>query len=52
MPHKRHDRVLPRKVLEGPLCDSVEVEAFLVAFGDHDDPLPETVKVLDEIVTE
>jgi transcription initiation factor TFIID subunit 13 len=28
------------------------VEAFLLAFGDNDYPLPETVRVLDEIVTD
>lgn len=28
------------------------VEAFLVAFGDNDDPLPETIRVLDEIITD
>lgn len=28
------------------------VEAFLYAFGDDINPLPETVKVLDEIITE
>lgn len=29
-----------------------EVEAFLLAFGDNDYPLPETVRVLDEIITD
>ncbi|KAJ4378381.1 hypothetical protein N0V86_006082 [Didymella sp. IMI 355093] len=29
-----------------------EVQAFLLAFGDNDYPLPETVRVLDEIVTD
>lgn len=28
------------------------MEAFLLAFGDNDYPLPETVRVLDEIVTD
>ncbi|KAH9881563.1 hypothetical protein IAQ61_000289 [Plenodomus lingam] len=28
------------------------VEAFLLAFGDNDYPLPETVRVLDEIITD
>jgi hypothetical protein len=32
--------------------DKYAVESFLVAFGDDDQPLPDTVKVLDEIVTE
>lgn len=32
--------------------DTQTVEAFLIAFGDDDHPLPETVKCLDEIVTE
>jgi len=32
--------------------DRSSVEAFLIAFGDDDQPLPETVKVLDEIITE
>jgi transcription initiation factor TFIID subunit 13 len=32
--------------------DTETVEAFLIAFGDDDHPLPETVKCLDEIVTE
>lgn len=29
-----------------------DLTAFLIAFGDSDSPLPETVKVLDEIVTD
>jgi transcription initiation factor TFIID subunit 13 len=29
-----------------------QVEAFLLAFGDNDYPLPETVRVLDEIITD
>ena len=28
------------------------MEAYLFAFGDDRHPLPETVKVLDEIITE
>lgn len=32
--------------------DRLQVEAFLLAFGDNDYPLPETVRVLDEIVTD
>jgi len=28
------------------------VEAFLLAFGDNDYPLPETIRVLDEIITD
>ena len=34
------------------LFDTSSVEAFLLAFGDNDYPLPETVRVLDEIVTD
>ncbi|KAF3011274.1 Transcription initiation factor TFIID subunit 13 [Curvularia kusanoi] len=34
------------------LFDRRSVEAFLLAFGDNDYPLPETVRVLDEIVTD
>lgn len=34
------------------LFDHPQVEAFLLAFGDNDYPLPETVRVLDEIVTD
>lgn len=29
-----------------------DLEAFLLAFGDNDRPLPETVRVLDEIITD
>jgi len=41
----------------GPVRETVAdrcsaVEAYLIAFGDDMQPLPETVKVLDEIVTE
>lgn len=35
-----------------PLFNRPQVEAFLLAFGDNDYPLPETVRVLDEIVTD
>lgn len=28
------------------------VEAYLIAFGDDRNPLPETVRILDEIITE
>lgn len=31
---------------------AITVEAYLFAFGDDRHPLPETVKVLDEIITE
>ena len=34
------------------LFDRPQVEAFLLAFGDNDYPLTETVRVLDEIVTD
>lgn len=34
------------------LSNTNTVEAFLIAYGDDDHPLPETVKVLDEIITE
>ena len=37
---------------KGPQFASGELEAYLTAFGDDDSPLPETVKVLDEIVTD
>ncbi|OAL48547.1 TFIID-18kDa-domain-containing protein [Pyrenochaeta sp. DS3sAY3a] len=29
-----------------------DLEAFLLAFGDNDYPLPETIRILDEIVTD
>lgn len=47
-------RIVPR-VPKSPgslTFDKKTVEAFLVAFGDDDSPLPETIKVLDEIVTD
>ena len=45
---------LPRAPLP---CDQIllthsSVEAFLLAFGDNDYPLPETMRVLDEIITD
>ena len=41
------------KTREGLTCISrYTVEAYLFAFGDDRHPLPETVKVLDEIITE
>jgi transcription initiation factor TFIID subunit 13 len=48
---KRKDRILPR-VPGTSLLTPHSVEAFLLAFGDNDYPLPETVRVLDEIVTD
>lgn len=50
----RHDQPGPRKLKRKGTTnfDYPSVEAFLVAFGDDDNPLPETVKVLDEIITE
>lgn len=46
-------RIKPRvPVRPYALLTQKEVEAFLIAFGDDDRPLPETVKILDEIVTE
>lgn len=50
------DRTLPRRHLRVPQRQPTDhgktVEAYLIAFGDDMHPLPETVKVLDEIVTE
>lgn len=37
---------------KGQQFPTSDLEAYLVAFGDDRDPLPETVKVLDEIVTD
>ncbi|OCK85377.1 TFIID-18kDa-domain-containing protein [Lepidopterella palustris CBS 459.81] len=37
---------------KGQQFPTTDLEAYLVAFGDDRDPLPETVKVLDEIVTD
>ncbi|KAF2185653.1 TFIID-18kDa-domain-containing protein [Zopfia rhizophila CBS 207.26] len=37
---------------KGQQFPTSDLEAFLVAFGDDDHPLPETVKVLDEIITD
>jgi transcription initiation factor TFIID subunit 13 len=37
---------------KGQQFPTSDLEAFLVAYGDDDHPLPETVKVLDEIITD
>ncbi|KAF2461351.1 transcription initiation factor IID, 18kD subunit-domain-containing protein [Lineolata rhizophorae] len=37
---------------KGQQFPSSDLEAYLVAFGDDYDPLPETVRVLDEIITD
>ncbi|KAF2625241.1 TFIID-18kDa-domain-containing protein [Macroventuria anomochaeta] len=37
---------------KGQQFPTQDLEAFLLAFGDNDFPLPETVRVLDEIVTD
>ncbi|KAF2202460.1 TFIID-18kDa-domain-containing protein [Delitschia confertaspora ATCC 74209] len=37
---------------KGQQFPTSDLEAFLIAFGDDDNPLPETVKVLDEIITD
>ncbi|EON62884.1 hypothetical protein W97_02109 [Coniosporium apollinis CBS 100218] len=37
---------------KGQQFPTADLEAYLVAFGDDRNPLPETVKVLDEIVTD
>ncbi|KAF9693894.1 hypothetical protein EKO04_008249 [Ascochyta lentis] len=42
----------PRLKKPRPPSDLPPVEAFLLAFGDNDYPLAETVRVLDEIVTD
>jgi transcription initiation factor TFIID subunit 13 len=47
---KRKDRILPR-IPPTTLIPST-VEAFLLAFGDNDYPLSETVRILDEITTD
>jgi len=41
--------IQPPKLTPLPLST---VEAFLLAFGDNDYPLPETMRVLDEIITD
>jgi hypothetical protein len=51
MPIPPKPRVPPIRPSETTF-DTETVEAFLIAFGDDDHPLPETVKCLDEIVTE
>jgi len=48
---KRKDRIQPR-VPPSSVVTPTQVEAFLLAFGDNDYPLPETVRVLDEIITD
>jgi transcription initiation factor TFIID subunit 13 len=40
------------KHIPNPNPSYESVESFLVAFGDEHNPLPETVKVLDEIITD
>ncbi|KAJ4988185.1 transcription initiation factor IID [Stagonosporopsis vannaccii] len=42
----------PHLKTQRTLFDRPQVEAFLLAFGDNDYPLPETIRVLDEIVTD
>lgn len=42
----------PNSKAQRTLFDRPQVEAFLLAFGDNDYPLPETIRVLDEIVTD
>ncbi|PSN68643.1 TFIID-18kDa-domain-containing protein [Corynespora cassiicola Philippines] len=37
---------------KGPQFPAHELSQFLIAFGDDDNPLPETVRCLDEIVTD
>ncbi|KAF2004876.1 TFIID-18kDa-domain-containing protein [Amniculicola lignicola CBS 123094] len=37
---------------KGQQFPAQDLEHFLIAFGDDDKPLPETIKVLDEIVTD
>lgn len=37
---------------KGQQFPTQDLEAFLLAFGDNDYPLPETVRILDEIVTD
>ena len=55
----RKDRILPRIPVRNtstyPIFHQFTprvVENFLIAFGDDEQPLPETIKVLDEIVTD
>lgn len=53
MPKK--PRILPRTPKlphELNLFNTREVESFLFAFGDSDQPLPATIRTLDEIVTD
>ncbi|KAK7732783.1 hypothetical protein SLS57_000726 [Botryosphaeria dothidea] len=37
---------------KGQQFDTRDLEAYLIAFGDDRNPLPETVRVLDEIITD
>ncbi|KAI4640242.1 uncharacterized protein J4E79_011823 [Alternaria viburni] len=37
---------------KGQQFPTQDLEAFLLAFGDNDYPLPETMRVLDEIITD
>ncbi|KAE8825664.1 hypothetical protein P3342_009598 [Pyrenophora teres f. teres] len=37
---------------KGQQFPTQDLEAFLLAFGDNDYPLPETIRVLDEIITD
>ncbi|KAF1849708.1 TFIID-18kDa-domain-containing protein [Cucurbitaria berberidis CBS 394.84] len=37
---------------KGQQFPTQDLEAFLLAFGDNDYPLPETVRILDEIITD
>ncbi|KAK8244203.1 transcription initiation factor IID, 18kD subunit-domain-containing protein [Phyllosticta capitalensis] len=37
---------------KGQQFDTRDLEAYLVAFGDDRHPLPETIRVLDEIITD
>lgn len=52
--NRRKHRIQPR--VPNPrgktLFDLPQVSQFLIAFGDDDNPLPETVRCLDEIVTD
>jgi transcription initiation factor TFIID subunit 13 len=55
MPVPPLPRVLPRRTHDSAsefVLTRDSVEAFLLAFGDNDDQLPETVRVLDEIITD
>ncbi|KAF2840680.1 TFIID-18kDa-domain-containing protein [Patellaria atrata CBS 101060] len=41
-----------RQRAKGQQFPTSDLEAYLVAFGDERNPLPETVKCLDEIITD